>query len=106
MSYTYELWAAAGQCVTSKGTLVGAVMVKVDASGNVKVTYSYFAGYIEAERHVYAGGGKYPQVRQGRTMVDTVAPGQYTFNPIPKTSGWVIAHAVVGIPDPNFGPTP
>jgi hypothetical protein len=64
------------------------------------------AGYSMSEVHIYAGCGKYPLMRNGR---ETIAPGQYTFNPKGKertveytasftnVNGpiWVIAHAVV-----------
>jgi hypothetical protein len=45
-------------------------------------------------------------VQVGRKLVPTVAPGQYyNAGPFPAgTQVYVIAHAVVGMPDPNFGP--
>jgi hypothetical protein len=106
-TYTWNLWAGAGQCDTSKGTLVGSVTV-VYASDYVTVTYNMVSPYILDETHVYAGKTMFPQVKQGKKLVDTVAPGQYynnspfTGTPLPQV--YVIAHAVVGIPDPNFGP--
>jgi hypothetical protein len=56
------------------------------------------------ETHVYAGYDMYPKMKVGKKLVDTVAPGAYY-----NTGGftgqvYVIAHAVVGMPDPNFGP--
>lgn len=45
----------------------------------------------------------FPQVQRGRNIVDTVAPGQY-YNDVPFNGDiYVIAHAVVGIPDTFFG---
>jgi len=107
-----DLWAAAGQCDTDNGTLVGTVTVVYDEDGYVTVEYNLFAGYTLEETHVYAGTTMFPQVRRGRSTVDTVAPGQY-YNAGPfeydeDAEEWplvyVIAHAVVGIPDPYFGP--
>jgi hypothetical protein len=105
-TYTWPLWAGAGQCDTSKGTLVGTVTVVYSATTHVvTVTYNVAFPYTLEETHVYAGTTKFPQVKQGKKTVDTVAPGQY-YNAGPFTNGtvYVIAHAKVGIPDPNFGP--
>jgi hypothetical protein len=103
-TYSWPLWAGAGQCDTSKGILVGSVTVKY-SGGYVTVTYSLFPFNKLDETHVYAGITKFPQVKQGKKLVDTVAPGQY-YNSSPFSNGsvYVIAQAEVGIPDPNFGP--
>lgn len=97
---TWNLWAAAGKCDTSKGTLVGSVTVVYGLNGYVNVTYNVAMPYIIRETHVYAGYTQFPKV--GKNF--TVAPGQYTN--VGPFSGpiYVIAHAVVGIPDPYFGP--
>jgi hypothetical protein len=103
--YEWELWAGAAQCDTSKGTLVGSVTVVYDNDGYVTVTYNVAAPYILKETHVYAGTTMFPKVKVGKKWVTTVAPGQYTNNsPFLGGPVYVIAHAVVGIPDPNFGP--
>jgi hypothetical protein len=100
---TFELWAAAGQCDTGKGTLVGTVTVAY-YDKTVVVTYNVDAPYSLKETHVYAGLDKYPKITQGKRSVFTVAPGQYTNPGNFKGDVYVIAHAVVGLPDPNFGP--
>ncbi|WP_256622174.1 hypothetical protein [Methanolobus chelungpuianus] len=104
-NYTMELWAAAGQCDTSKGTLVGNVTV-IYTPGSVNVTYNVTPGYLLEETHVYAGTSMFPQVKVGKKTVDTIAPGQYYISIPSGYDGelYVIAHAVVGIPDPTFGP--
>ena len=100
--YSWPLWAGAGQCDTSKGTLVGDVTVVYGADGYVTVTYNVDPPYLLDETHVYAGYTPYPKDNKGKY---TVAPGQYTNNsPFNGSQVYVIAHAVVGIPDPNFGP--
>jgi hypothetical protein len=102
-SYTWPLWAAAGQCDTSNGILVGNVTVTVDEDGNVDVTYDVDAPYILDETHVYAGDGPFPLDKKGNP---TVAPGQYVNSPLNcSEENYVIVHGVVGIPDPDFGPT-
>jgi len=104
-TYTWNLWAGAGQCDTSKGTLVGNVTVVRTAGGYITVTYNVNPGYLLEETHVYAGCDQFPKVKQGKKLVSTVAPGQYyNASPVNCTTAYVIAHAVVGIPDPNFGP--
>ncbi|MDK2834590.1 MAG: hypothetical protein PWP63_1677 [Methanolobus sp.] len=101
-TYEWDLWAAAGQCDTSKGTLVGNVTVTYGADGYVTVDYNVDDGYLLKETHVYADYAKFPTDRRGNP---TVAPGQYTNNgPFDGSEVYVIAHAVVGIPDPTFGP--
>ena len=105
-TYEMDLWAAAGRCDTSKGILVGTVTVVYDAlTGVVTVTYNVAAPYSLEGTHVYAGTTQFPQVKQGKKTVSTVAPGRY-YNASPFGGGtvYVIAHAKVGIPDPNFGP--
>jgi hypothetical protein len=99
-TYTWPLWAGAAGCDTSKGTLVGTVTVTYSGStGPVGVTYDIFQGFLLGDTHVYSGCTKYPKI--GPKF--TVAPGQYT-NTGCATNAWVIVHALVGIPDPNFGP--
>jgi hypothetical protein len=104
-TYEMDLWAAAGQCDTSKGIKVGTVTVVYNGGGYVTVNYNVAFPYSLEETHVYAGTTKFPQVKQGKKTVSTVAPGQY-YNASPFGGGtvYVIAHAIVGIPDPNFGP--
>ena len=105
--YEWDLWAGAGQCDTSKGTLVGSVTVVYDDDGDVTVEYNLFDGYDLKETHVYAGTTMFPQQQRGRRTVDTVAPGQYyNDSPFDGSEVYVIAHAVVGMPDPDFGPDP
>jgi hypothetical protein len=71
----------------------------------VTVTYNVGSPYLLEETHVYAGTTMFPKVKQGKNTVFTVAPGLYTNNgPFDGSQVYVIAHAVVGIPDPNFGP--
>jgi hypothetical protein len=101
-TYTWDLWAGAGQCDTSKGILVGSVTVVYGGDGNVTVTYNVDSPYLLDETHVYAGYDMFPADKRGRL---TVAPGKYyNAGPFDGSEVYVIAHAVVGIPDPDFGP--
>ncbi len=98
-SYIFDLYAAAGQCDLSKGTLVGEVTV-VYTGGTATVTYGVNPGFTLNEVHLYVGGGILP-MKDGQY---TVAPGQYPYSGdgsapfvISGLSGdiYVIAHAVV-----------
>ncbi|WP_242087026.1 T9SS type A sorting domain-containing protein, partial [Aestuariivivens sediminis] len=103
-TYELPLYAGAAHCDVSKGTLVGTVTVDY-TGGQVTVTYGDLApGYLMTEAHVYVGCEPYPK----NNGVDTVAPGQYPYNPsnlgnvqnysveVTNISGpiYVIAHAV------------
>ena len=102
--YNWDLWAGAAQCDTDKGTLVGWVVVNYDGT-TVDVQFYTYPGYSIEETHVYAGYDMFPQQQRGRRTENTVAPGQYYNNGgFDGSDLYVIAHAVVRIPDPNFGP--
>ncbi|MDI9619275.1 MAG: hypothetical protein QFX33_00420 [Candidatus Nezhaarchaeota archaeon] len=103
--YTFELWAGAAQCDTSKGIMVGTVTVTY-GPGSLNVAFHVNSPYVlsnelgEEETHVYAGSSMFPTITVKGTLKATVAPGQYRVctsdlngNPI-----YVILHAVVGIP--------
>jgi hypothetical protein len=97
----WPLWAGAAQCDTSKGTLVGSVRVQYDGT-NAVVTFHAADGFQLEDTAVYAGLEPFPRLRNGRF---TVAPGQYrNQGPFNGEDIYVIAHAVVLYPDPNFGP--
>jgi hypothetical protein len=100
---TWPLWAGAGQCDTSKGTLVGSVKVVFNAvTGYVTVTFNIDPGYLLGSTNVYADYPMFPKTPDGS---DTTAPGQYyNASPFVGSQVFVIAHANVGYPDPNFGP--
>jgi hypothetical protein len=101
-SYTWDLWAGAAQCDTSKGTLVGSVDVVYDGDGYVTVEFNIFDGYLLGTTAVYADYDLFPNLRNGNP---TVAPGQYyNASPFDGSVIHVIAHANVGYPDPDFGP--
>lgn len=110
--YTFDVYAAAGQCDLSKGTKVGTLTVNYQGS-TVTLTLNISGtnpvtglAYSLEEIHFYAGNELFPRTQQGNF---TVAPGKYphiasdlngatnytyTFN---NMSGdiYVIAHAVV-----------
>lgn len=101
--YNFEIWAAAGQCNTDKGTLVGTLFVSYH-NGVAVVSYSMLNGFIMLENHLYVGMERLP-LNNGS---ETVAPGQYpivvdgisstsTTYTVENLSGliYIVAHAVV-----------
>lgn len=72
-SYTFAIYAGAGQSDITKGTLVGSLSVNY-ANGTAVVTYSMNQGFSMTETHLYVGTSALPTNRNGDT---TLAPGQY-----------------------------
>jgi len=104
-TYTFDVYAGAGQCDLSKGTLVGTVTVDYDGS-TATVTYNINPDCTMSEAHVYVGSIQLPE----KDGSPTVAPGQYpasgtTAGPyeVSDLSGdiYVIAHAVVCCDSPE-----
>lgn len=78
-SYTFEIWAGAGQCDTSKGTLAGVVEVNY-TNGTAEVKYITNGDHVLQETHLYVGNDLYPLQKRGRdNYVPTVAPGQFPY---------------------------
>jgi len=108
--FTMPIYAGAGQCDISKGTLVGNLLVDVSADGTTAtVTYQMNGSYKLEETHLYVGSTKYVPFTKGNKINYTVAPGQYptihdltgassdTYTVTLPTSGtiYLIAHSVV-----------
>jgi len=106
-SYTFDVYAGAGQCNLTKGTKVGTLAVAYGGS-TATVTFSMLAGYVMDETHLYVGSE--PLARDVNNEY-TVAPGQYPAQhdltratsdsyAVSGLSGaiYVVAHAVVGLP--------
>lgn len=73
-SYEFEIYAAAGQCDLSKGTLVG--MLTVDYNGSIaNVTFAMESGFVLDETHLYVGNEILPMDNGAYT----IAPGQYPY---------------------------
>lgn len=87
---SYPIYAGAGQCDISKGTLVGTVDVSY-IGGEVSVVYNIDDAYTVSETHTYAGSTMFP-LKKGEP---TVAPGQYYIEDELSGDIYVIAHAVV-----------
>jgi hypothetical protein len=64
-SQDWPLWAAAGQCDTDKGTLVGSVTVTVGEDGYVEVEFYVDEAFVfDDGKHVYAGYEPFPKDKQ------------------------------------------
>lgn len=106
-SYILDLYAGAGQCDLTKGTLVGNVTV-VYSAGTATVTYNVNAPYVLYDTHLYVGSAtlasKCTTKKNVTTCTPTVAPGQFpyiggsTSYTVTGLTGniYVVAHAVVG----------
>ncbi|WP_276389245.1 hypothetical protein, partial [Eudoraea chungangensis] len=76
-TYVMDLYAGAGQCITSNGAKSGTVTVTYDA-GKVKVEIILETGFVMKEAHLYIGEEPYPV--NSNNNKPTVAPGQYPYN--------------------------
>ena len=75
-TYDMEIWAAAGQCDHTNGTLVGTLTVDYDElTGTATITYIMDPGYVMDETHLYVGNNILPMKKNKYT----VAPGQYPY---------------------------
>lgn len=74
-SGSWPMYAGAGQCDISKGTLVGHVNVSYIA-GTITIDYVLDAGFNLSETHVWIGTTKLP-VKNG---VYQTAPGKFNYN--------------------------
>lgn len=77
-TYTFDLYAAAGNNLISNGTLVGNVILVYNGS-SATVTYNVNSPYKLEEVHAYVGADFLPKLRNGNYAS---APGQY-----PNTNG-------------------
>lgn len=89
-TYTFPVYAAAGQCDITKGTYVGDVTA-VYTGGTVNFDYDFEPGFSTTETHFYAGYTPTP-IKKGKP---TVAPGQYKIGTGLSGGIYIIAHAVV-----------
>jgi len=96
-SYDWPIYAGAGQCDISKGTLVGNLSVEYSA-GTVTITYELDPDFNLDETHVWVGTTPLP-LKRG---VYTTAPGKFNHNGenpvvVSGLSGniWIAAHSGV-----------
>lgn len=89
-TYTYDVYAGAGQCNISNGTLVGTVTINYE-DGSASAAYDLLDGFVNEETHFYAGSNPFPVKNNGSI---TVAPGQYYVEDNLSGDIYVIAHAV------------
>lgn len=71
----WPLYAGAGQCDISKGTLVGHVDVSY-IDGTITIDYVLDDGFSLDEKHVWIGGDKLPMKRG----IYQTAPGKFNYN--------------------------
>lgn len=104
------IYAGAGRCDISKGTLVGYLEVTPTAdAGVLEVTYNAFESYLFSQFHLYVGNemlaldvngeptvapGQFPIVME----VDGTTTGQTFLVNVPAGALYLVAHAVALIP--------
>lgn len=110
-TYNYNIYAGAGQCNQSNGTLVGTLTIVYNGS-SATVTYNMNSGYTMDETHLFAGNDPLPYFEGNGPNHNgagySVAPGHYgnihdltnastDSYTITGLSGniYIIAHAVV-----------
>lgn len=110
-TYTWDIYAGAGQNDLSKGTLVGTLTVVYDGDA-VTVTYNMDEGFTMKETHLYVDTEPLPIKPNGES---TTAPGQYgnthnlddattdsyEVNGFSEADIYVVAHTVVCWFDPS-----
>ena len=96
-SYSWDIYAGAGQCDITKGTLVGTLDVDY-SGGTATVTYNIDPDFTLDETHLYVGN----EILADKNGNFTTAPGQFPFSgqtsyTIDGLSGdiFVVAHSVV-----------
>jgi hypothetical protein len=103
-SGSWPIYAAAGQCDISKGTLIGNLSVSYGSDGNAQIVFDRVGDFVLDGEHLYVGSEPLPRDVNGAY---TVAPGQYpivkdlenstrTENTVGGLSGdiYVVYHAV------------
>jgi hypothetical protein len=75
--YTFDVYAAAGQCDMNKGTLVGILTVEYKNNIFNIIDYVMHDSFAIDEAHLYVGCGEYEILPTGSNGKYTVAPGQY-----------------------------
>jgi hypothetical protein len=94
-TYTWDVYARAGQCDLSKGTLVGTAILDYDGT-TATVTYNLTGGWILETTHAYVGCEEFARNKQGEF---TLAPGQYgsTNDFDPATGTTISTHTITGL---------
>lgn len=98
----WPLYAGAGQCDASKGTVVGHFELTYNGGFVYEFVPSVAMNILFEGEAVYAGSGMFPLLPNGKP---TTAPGAYTVASLLSGDIYVIAHVNAGMPDPTFGPT-
>jgi hypothetical protein len=73
-NYSFDIYAAAGQCDLDKGVLVGTLNVSYDGDA-ANVTYTMLPGFTMDEMYLYVGSEPLPRKNGSFTVV----PGQFGY---------------------------
>lgn len=100
-TYEWDIYAGAGQCDITVGTLVGTLNI-VYSGGVATITYNIDDAYTLDETHLHIGESEAERLPLNKKDKFITAPGKFDYSGgssfvIPNLSGpiWVTAHAVV-----------
>jgi hypothetical protein len=103
--YSFPIYAGAGQCDITKGTLVGNLLVSYH-SGSAVVTYQLSGSNSQTgvaygidEIHLYVGTEEFPRNKQGEL---TIAPGQYPVTASSLNNAVSFSYTVSGLSGPVY----
>lgn len=90
-SFTFDMYAGAGQNDLSSGAYAGNVVVTVNHDGSSDYTVHPADGYCFDDVHLHVGNELPTQTKKG-VATPTVAPGQYTQSPLHDGTFYIIVH--------------
>jgi hypothetical protein len=97
-TYTFPIYAGAGQCNLNNGIVVGDLNLAY-AAGNLTVTYNItYPNVMLYAVHIYTGTGMFP-IKNGNP---TVAPGQYPWVEELPAGQTVYTHTFTGLSGPLY----
>ena len=91
-SYSWPIYAGAGQCNTDNGTHVGTLQVSYTPP-TATVTYTMFDGYVLNATHLYVGNQILP-TKNGRY---TTAPGQFPYKHVNLGGAGSDSYTITGL---------
>ncbi|CAB1103913.1 unnamed protein product [Ectocarpus sp. CCAP 1310/34] len=90
-SFTFDMYAGAGQNDLSSGALAGNVVVNVIQDGSSDYTVHPADGYCFDDVHVHVGN-ELPTKTKKSVTTPTVAPGQYSQSTLGVGDFYIIVH--------------
>jgi hypothetical protein len=102
VTYTWPMYAGAGQCNVANGTHVGNLTVVYNSgtpTGTATVTYNTLPGYELNATHLYVGSEKLPRDKKGKF---TTAPGQFPYKHPNLNGATTDIYEITGLSGPIY----